>query len=175
MTPALTVTPPVTIESEWRPLSPPAMVWKPIAPGRQDKIDKLAACAGMAEPEDIMRIPKYLALCALVALGGCASWSQETGVDNRWRGAEVPVWVTGETRAEDVMTALGPPSQIIALKDQVVYYYLKETMAGSAYVLILYNNAKMRAEYDRAIFFFDDGGKLTRYAYSNETLSHRGG
>lgn len=73
------------------------------------------------------------------------------------------------------MTALGPPSQIIALKDQVVYYYLKETMAGSAYVLILYNNAKMRAEYDRAIFFFDDGGKLTRYAYSNETLSHRGG
>ena len=122
-----------------------------------------------------MRISKYLALCALVALSGCARWSQETGVDNRWRGAEMPVWVTGETTAEDVMSELGPPSQIIALKDQVVYYSLKEKMAGSAYVLILYNNAKMRAEYDRAIFFFDDDGKLTRYAYSNEKLSHRGG
>ena len=137
-------------------------------------MNELAAYVGMAEPEDIMRISKYLALCALVALGSCANWSQETGVDNRWRGAEVPVWVTGETKAEDVMTELGPPSQIIALKDQVVYYYLKEQMSGSAYVLILYNNAKMKAEYDRAIFFFDDDGKLTRYAYSNETLSHRG-
>ena len=123
----------------------------------------------------MMRMAKCLALSALVALGGCANWSQETGVDNSWRAAGAPVWVAGETTSEDVMTELGPPSQIIALKDQVVYYYLKEQMSGSAYVLILYNNAKMKAEYDRAIFFFDDEGKLTRYAYSNETLSHRGG
>jgi hypothetical protein len=122
-----------------------------------------------------MKIARCLALCALFALCGCAGWSQETGVDNRWRGASVPVWVAGETTSEDVMTALGPPSQIIALKDQVVYYYLKEQMSGSAYVLILYNNAKMKAEYDRAIFFFDDAGKLTRYAYSHEELPHRGG
>jgi hypothetical protein len=122
-----------------------------------------------------MRIAGCLALCALFALSGCASWSQETGVDNRWRDGSVPVWVSGETTSDDVMTALGPPSQIIALKDQVVYYYLKEQMSGSAYVLILYNNAKMKAQYDRAVFFFDDEGTLTRYAYSNEKLSHRGG
>ncbi len=150
------------------------MVWKPIGKVRPGKTQELAARPRIPDLGSVMKSTNCLAVCVLVTLGGCASWSQETGVDNRWRGAEVPVWVTGETTAEDVMTELGPPSQIIALKDQVVYYYLKETMAGSAYVLILYNNAKMRAEYDRAIFFFDDDGKLTRYAYSNETLSHRG-
>jgi hypothetical protein len=60
----------------------------------------------------------------------------------------------------------------INLDDQVIFYYLKERMAGQGYILLFYNRSSIETRYDRAIFFFDDDDVLTRYAYSNEALPY---
>ena len=103
---------------------------------------------------------------------GCASWNQDAGVENRWRSEAVPSWTTGVTTDAEVMEFLGPPSQIISLRDETVFYYLKENMSGRGYVTIIYNQARIKIAYDRAIFFFDSKGKLTRYSYSDEKLDY---
>ena len=84
----------------------------------------------------------------------------------------VPQWVEGETREQDVMTALGPPSQIVNLDDRVVYYYLHENVEGKGYYFILYNQSRQVTRYDRAIFFFDADGVLQKHSYSLESLSY---
>ena len=62
-----------------------------------------------------------LVLLALSAtLASCANWNEEAGVDNRWRASEAPQWVVGESTAEDVMSFLGPPSQLVKLGHQIV-------------------------------------------------------
>ncbi len=102
----------------------------------------------------------------------CASWNKDAGVDNRWRAGDVPTWVVGQTVDKDVMEYLGPPSQIISLKDETVYYYLKENISGKGFMLLVYSRADVKTSYDRAIFFFDAKGVLTRFSYSNEELDH---
>ncbi len=108
----------------------------------------------------------------LLSLSSCASWNEDAGVENRWREDETPQWVTGQTSASDVLQYLGPPSQIVSLRDQVVYYYLKENVSGSGYFFLIYNESQSAIRYDRAVFFFDKSDVLIRYAYSNETLDH---
>ena len=108
----------------------------------------------------------------MVLLAGCASWNEDSGVDNHWRAASTPGWTPGVSTADEVMAALGPPSQIINLGDRVVYYYLSENISGRGYYFLVYNTTSSRTSYDRAIFFFDQDGRLQRHAYSKEALPY---
>ena len=108
------------------------------------------------------------AACLLSA--GCANWDGYAGVENNWRAADVPVWKPGVSTAADVAAYLGPPSQLIPLHDETVFYYMREGKSGSALLLLLWNSGSQVTEYDRAIFFFDKKGVLTSFAYSNEEL-----
>lgn len=128
----------------------------------------------MSEKHYIGKLPLFrFCLLLLTAIaGGCASWNEEAGVDNHWRSASVPEWAVGTTTAEDVMEYLGPPSQIVDLDKQVVYYYMKESVSGSGYFLLVYNNSSSQKRYDRAIFFFDLNGVLSRYSYSKESIEY---
>ena len=69
-----------------------------------------------------------------------------------------------KTTRQQVLEALGPPSQVIALDDETVLYYLFERTAGDGLILIVYNQFKVDTRYDRAIFFFDGEDRLTDYA-----------
>jgi outer membrane protein assembly factor BamE (lipoprotein component of BamABCDE complex) len=70
----------------------------------------------------------------------------------------------GESTRADVLALLGPPSQVIALEDETVLYYLFEDAEGDGLLLIVYNNIKIQTHYDRAIFFFDENDVLSDYA-----------
>jgi len=106
----------------------------------------------------------------LLVCGGCAVYKSEKGVDNLWRRKAVPEFVRGEATQSEVLEALGPPSQVIALGDEVVFYYLRELEKGGGMVLILYNQMDETITYDRAIFFFDQEGVLKDYALSKEKI-----
>ena len=97
---------------------------------------------------------------------GCASWESDKGVETSWRQVEPGKWKPGVTTDKTVIEALGPPSQIITLGDQSVYYYLHEKNRGKGYIFILWNQTKQSVEYDRAVFFFDKKGVLLKYSYS---------
>ncbi len=119
--------------------------------------------------------PRAARLCLLVllcSLSACANWNEDGGVANHWRADNVPTWVEGETREQDVMAALGPPSQIVNLEGRVIYYYLHEQVQGRGYYLLVYNTSQETTRYDRAIFFFDADGVLTKYAYSLESTPY---
>lgn len=108
----------------------------------------------------------------MILSAGCASWDGYAGVDNRWRAEDVPVWEEGVTTASEVAKYLGPPSQIIPLHDETVFYYMREGKEGKALMLIVWNTGTQIASYDRAIFFFDAKGILTTYSYSNDELPY---
>jgi outer membrane protein assembly factor BamE (lipoprotein component of BamABCDE complex) len=101
--------------------------------------------------------PAAWALLASVwlLLSGCAAYESRRGVEVRWQPETVAGFVRGETTRNEVMEALGPPSQVIALDDEQVLYYLFETSRGKGAILILYNWFRIDTQYDRAIFFFD--------------------
>lgn len=113
-------------------------------------------------------MPVAISLLASSLLVGCASWESDKGVETIWRQPAHQEWQTGKTTEADVINALGPPSQIIALADQIVFYYMHEKNTGQAYIFILWNLTKQAVEYDRAVFFFDKQGILLKYAYSKE-------
>ncbi len=101
-------------------------------------------------------------------LSGCANMHSERGVENRWRGSDAPKFTSGDTKQADVLEALGPPSQVIALGSGTVFYYLLEEGSGKGLILLVYNDVRAQVKYDRAIFFFDEQGVLTDYAYSKQ-------
>ena len=109
-------------------------------------------------------------LC-VTASAGCISETTSQGVSNLWRGDSPPVFRLGSSTRHDVLTALGPPSQVISLGDQTVFYYLLEQARSQSAVLILYNQTQTNIVYDRAIFFFDAQGRLTEFATSNEKIA----
>ncbi len=109
-------------------------------------------------------------MALLVTVGGCASSKTEIGVENRWRDETLPVFEKGRTTESDVMKALGPPSQVIGLKDRTLFYYLREQSVTRGLYLIIYNETREKISYDRAIFFFDTEGVLTDFAYSEEKV-----
>ena len=111
-------------------------------------------------------------LGGILLSAGCANWDGYAGVDNRWRAQDVPVWTPGETTAADVAEFLGPPSQLIPLHDETVFYYMREGRDGNALMLLVWNQGTQTMEYDRAIFFFDKKGVLKNFAYSNEALPY---
>jgi hypothetical protein len=79
--------------------------------------------------------------------------------------------VTGQTTESDIIKALGPPSQVIGLRDQTVFYYLTEHRKGKGAIFIIYNWVKEDTIYDRAIFFFDQNGVLRDYGFSKEEIA----
>ena len=103
---------------------------------------------------------------------GCANWDGYAGVANEWRSPDAPVWEPGVTTASDVTAVLGPPSQLIALHDETVFYYMREGKDGKSLLLIVWNTGSQETEYDRAMFFFDKKGILRKYSYSPEALPY---
>jgi hypothetical protein len=109
--------------------------------------------------------------CLAFVLFGCATKQSQLGVQNRWRDPEMPTFEKGRATQSDVMRELGPPSQVIALHDQTLFYYLREQFASRAMYLIIYNHTRERITYDRAIFFFNKDGVLADFALSNESIA----
>ena len=105
----------------------------------------------------------------LLLAGGCSRTDNTTGVENNWRDPTFTA-IVGTTNEGDVLEALGPPSQIINLGDQTVFYYIKENFRSDRLLLILYNQTERRTIYDRAVFFFDGGGVLRKVAFSETAL-----
>lgn len=104
----------------------------------------------------------------LLSLTGCVSKRSEMGVRNSWRDPALPAFEKGHTTQSDVMHALGPPSQVIALQDQTLFYYLREQSRTKAMFLVIYNQTRQEITYDRAIFFFNKEGILADFSYSAE-------
>jgi hypothetical protein len=105
----------------------------------------------------------------LLLAGGCSRTDNTTGVENNWREPSFTPTV-GITNEADVLKALGPPSQIINLGGQTVFYYIKENFRSDRLLLILYNKTERRTIYDRAVFFFDATGVLRKVAFSETAL-----
>ena len=128
------------------------------------------SCSWYPMHRKVIGWPVPLLLAALLVLPGCARWDETTGVENSWRSDAAPQWQPGKTSAEEVIAALGPPSQLINLQNQSVYYYMRERVTGNGYFLLFYNTSTKVTRFDRAVFFFDESGVLTRFAYSNDSL-----
>jgi len=105
-----------------------------------------------------------LLLAVAVLVSGCAQYENKRGVLARWQDVSGHNLVAGQTTRQEVLDALGPPSQLIALGDETVFYYLFERSQGEGLVLIVYNQFEVDTRYDRAIFFFDANDRLTEYA-----------
>lgn len=103
-----------------------------------------------------------LLLCTL--LGACAQYENRRGVEVNWSPAQLGAVTPGETTRSDVLKRLGPPSQLIALEDETVLYYLFEHARGEGLILVAYNRFEVDTRYDRAVFIFDDQDRLVDYA-----------
>ena len=114
-----------------------------------------------------------LALLAALLLGGCINSRSDSGVTNAWRADDAPTFERGKTTQADVAKALGPPSQLVELENQLVFYYLAERVQSKGVILIVYNSTTERIVYDRAIFFFDREGVLRDYALSLEEVEYK--
>lgn len=116
------------------------------------------------------RVAALSALCAVgLALAGCSRADTTTGVENLWRAGGFSV-TEGVTTDADVLAALGPPSQLINLERETVYYYLAEAFSSDRLLLVVYNRTRRRSTFDRAIFFFGPDGVLTKAAFSETQL-----
>jgi outer membrane protein assembly factor BamE (lipoprotein component of BamABCDE complex) len=104
-----------------------------------------------------------LALCVQL-LGACAQFESKRGVDVNWQSVVTDKLVTGKTTRPEVLALLGPPSQVIALDNESVLYYLFERSEGEGLILIVYNRMRIDTRYDRAIFFFDKNDVLTEFS-----------
>ena len=104
-----------------------------------------------------------LTLCSSL-LGACAQFESKRGVEVNWQTAVTGNLVAGKSTRKDVLALLGPPSQVIALNDESVLYYLFEHAQGEGLILLVYNRMHIDTRYDRAIFFFDEHDVLTEFA-----------
>lgn len=105
-----------------------------------------------------------LLLTAVAFLSGCVQFRNQRGIEVAWQDEVVARLEKGESTRADVLALLGPPSQVIALEDETVLYYLFEDAEGDGLLLIVYNNIEIQTHYDRAIFFFDENDVLSDYA-----------
>ncbi len=109
-----------------------------------------------------LRIPPLL--LAVAMMSGCVQFSNQRGIEVAWQDEVVAQLEKGRSTRADVLALLGPPSQVIALEDETVLYYLFEDAEGDGLLLIVYNNIDIQTHYDRAIFFFDENDLLSDYA-----------
>jgi outer membrane protein assembly factor BamE (lipoprotein component of BamABCDE complex) len=110
-----------------------------------------------------------ISLSVVFLLAGCFKSIEESGVTNKWRDPSLPPIEKGTTTQAEILEMLGPPSQVINLENQVVFYYLFENKGA---FLMLFNWKNKRVKYDRAIFFFDKNGVLDDYAFSIENVGY---
>jgi outer membrane protein assembly factor BamE (lipoprotein component of BamABCDE complex) len=106
----------------------------------------------------------FLLAALIFAVAGCAQYSDKRGVEVTWQGQALAQLEKGKTTRREVLTAFGPPSQVISLGDETVLYYLYEKSAGEGLILIVYNRFDVKTQYDRAVFFFDADDVLTEYS-----------
>lgn len=106
----------------------------------------------------------------LVLVAGCTSFGSVDGVSNLWREIPADSFQEGVTTQAEVLDLLGPPSQLINLKDQSVFYYLAQRSSGTGRIFVVWNKTTEKTEYDRAIFFFDTDGILEEFAFSEEEI-----
>ena len=114
-----------------------------------------------------MTNPRFFTLLLLVvtvSLSGCVQFKARRGIEVAWQDQVVAKLEKGKSTRADVLSLLGPPSQVIALEDETVLYYLFEKAEGEGVILILYNNIDIGYRYDRAIFFFDENDVLSDYS-----------
>ena len=105
-----------------------------------------------------------ITLCCLLLVSGCVRFNSKRGVQVAWQEPILAQFETGVTHRQQVLSALGPPSQIIALEKETVLYYLFEKTRGEGYILIVYNQFDLNTDYDRAVFFFDENDVLTEFS-----------
>ena len=117
------------------------------------------------------RFGQLFALLLGFTLSGCANYGAVDGVDNLWREVPIDEFEKGVTTQAEVLELLGPPSQLISLQEQTVFYYLTEEMSGHGKIFIVWNQASAKSQYDRAIFFFNMDGVLQEFAYSKEEIA----
>ena len=118
-----------------------------------------------------LSLRRTAALCIVVVISGCASYGAVDGVENLWREVPIEQFEKGVTTQADILDLLGPPSQLINLQDQTVFYYLTQEMSGTGQIFIIWNQVSAKSRYDRAIFFFDVDGVLQEFAYSKEQIA----
>ncbi len=121
-----------------------------------------------------MFLTKYLKVIIVslaLLITGCTSYGSIDGVSNLWREVPVDQFQKGVTKQSDVLELLGPPSQLINLHDQTVFYYLTQLSSGQGKIFIVWNQVSIANKYDRAIFFFDTEGVLQEVAYSKEAIA----
>lgn len=109
-------------------------------------------------------IRRIVIVAIALTLAGCVQVKTKRGVEVAWTDTVTASMQRGKTTREDVLEQLGPPSQVISLKDETVLYYLFEKAEGEGMILIVYNRVEIDTRYDRAIFFFDEQGLLTDYS-----------
>jgi outer membrane protein assembly factor BamE (lipoprotein component of BamABCDE complex) len=114
---------------------------------------------------------KVIIVSLALSITGCTSYGSVDGVSNLWREVPVDQFQTGVTKQSDVLELLGPPSQLINLHDQTVFYYLTQRSSGQGKIFIVWNQVSVENQYDRAIFFFDTEGVLQEVAYSKEAIA----
>ena len=114
-----------------------------------------------------------LLLFVFIFTAGCVNKSSTQGVENLWRANPAPVFERGKSTEHDVLSALGPPSQVISTPNRTLFYYLLEAKRSRGLILLIYNQTQERIEYDRAIFFFNEQGYLTDFATSNEKVPYK--
>ena len=103
-------------------------------------------------------------ILACLLLTGCAQYENKRGVEVTWQDDVTSQLITGQSTRRDVLSLLGPPSQVISLEEETVLYYLFERSKGNGLILIVYNRMKIDTHYDLAILFFDENDILTDYA-----------
>lgn len=109
----------------------------------------------------------YLSIIAVLlisSLSACVNYSRDSGVENLWRQPQT--FTNGTTTSQQVLMALGPPSQVLAIGNQTLYYYLKEQVTREGLILLIYNETTEVSVFDRAMFIFDPHGMLVDFSYS---------
>ena len=115
------------------------------------------------------RVGRHGAMALMLVIAACSRADTTTGVENLWREEGFAV-TEGVTTEAEVLEALGPPSQLINLGRETVYYYLSEAFSSDRLLLIVYNRTERRSAFDRAVFFFGRDGVLTKSALSATSL-----
>ncbi len=103
-------------------------------------------------------------LIAVLTLGACAQYESQRGVEVSWTPSILNSFEVGNTTRQQVLSALGPPSQIVAMENESALYYLFERSDGEGLILLVYNRFRRDTRYDRAVFFFDEQDRLSDYA-----------
>jgi hypothetical protein len=103
-------------------------------------------------------------IAVVTLLSACVNYNRDSGVENLWRQPQA--FINDITTSQQVLSALGPPSQVLAIGQKTIYYYLKEQVNRQGLILLFYNETTEITVFDRAIFFFNEQGVLEDFSYS---------